>query len=92
MGEDRGAGSRGEQQQEGYGKLERKGRRWESKRMGSRRIKENNFYYARMLNMMCFATQKGVLMEEAKIKREEARDARYGRQEVWTPRPHLPKK
>lgn len=37
---------------------------------------------------MCFAIKKGVLTEEAKIKREEARDARYGRQEVWTPPPH----
>ena len=41
---------------------------------------------------MCFAIKKGVLTEEAKIKREEARDARYGRQEVWTPSPRLPKK
>lgn len=39
---------------------------------------------------MCFATKKGVLTEEAKIKREEARDARYGGQEVWTPPPPLP--
>lgn len=72
--------------------MERKGRRWESKRMGSRKIKGNNFYYATMLNIMCFAIKKGVLTEEAKIKREEARDARYGRQEVWTPSPRLPKK
>ena len=45
---------------------------------------------------MCFAIKKGVLTEEANIKREEARDARYGRQEVWTPPPppcpRLPKK
>ena len=39
---------------------------------------------------MCFAIKKGVLTEEVKIKREEARDARYGRQEVWTPPPPLP--
>ena len=55
--------------------MERKGRRWESKRMGSRRIKGNNFYYATMLNTMCFAIKKGVLMEEAKIQREEAWEA-----------------
>ena len=59
--------------------MERKGRRWESKRMGSGRIKGNSFYYATMLNTMCFAIKKGASMEEAKIKREEARDARYGR-------------
>jgi len=41
-----------------------------------------------MLNTMRFAIKKGVLREEAKIKREEARDASYGRQEVWTPLPH----
>ena len=39
---------------------------------------------------MCFAIKKGVLTEEANIKREEARDARYGRQEVWTPPPPHP--
>lgn len=38
---------------------------------------------------MCFAIKKGVLTEEAKIRREEARDARYGRQEVWNS-PHPP--
>ena len=70
--------------------MERKGRRWESKRVGSGRIKGNNLYYATMLNTMCFAIKKGVLTEETKIKREEARDARYGRQEVWTPPPPLP--
>ena len=70
--------------------MERKGRRWESKRVGSGRIKGNNLYYATMLNTMCFAIKKGVLTEEAKIKREETRDARYGRQEVWTPPPPAP--
>ena len=70
--------------------MERKGRRWESKRVGSGRIKGNNLYYATMLNTMCFAIKKGVLTEEANIKREEARDARYGRQEVWTPPPPHP--
>lgn len=48
-----------------------------------------------MLNTMCFAIKKGVLTEEAKIRREEARDARYGRQEVWNspppPAPAFPK-
>ena len=39
---------------------------------------------------MCFAIKKGVLTEQVKIKREEARDARYGRQEVWTPPPPHP--
>ena len=58
--------------------------------MGSGRIKGNNLYYATMLNTMCFAIKKGVLTEEAKIEREEARDARYGRQEVWTPPPPPP--
>ena len=58
--------------------------------MGSGRIKGNNLYYATMQNTMCFAIKKGVLTEEAKIKREEARDARYGRQEVWTAPPHAP--
>ena len=70
--------------------MERKRRRWESKRVGSGRIKGNNLYYATMLNTMCFAIKKGVLTEEAKIKREEARDARYGGQEVWTPPPLPP--
>lgn len=58
--------------------------------MGSGRIKGNNFYYATMLNTMCFAIKKGVLTEEAKIRREEARDARYGRQEVWNSPPLPP--
>ena len=44
--------------------------------MGSRRIKGNNFYYETMLNTMCFVIKKGVLMEEAKIQREEAWEAR----------------
>ena len=57
--------------------------------MGSGRIKGN---YPTMLNTKCFAIKKGVLMEEAKIKRVEARDARYGREEVWTPPTPLPKK
>ena len=37
--------------------------------MGSGRIKGNNFYYATMLNTMCFAIKKGVLMDEAKDKK-----------------------
>ena len=43
-----------------------------------------------MLSTKCFAIKKGVLIEEAKIKRVEAGDARYGREEVWTPPPPHP--